>query len=64
MRCIFAYMQLLFFIIITLSTFINAQSFGQNKVQYRDFDWQFIQSQHFDIYYYDGLMSNNYLDSV
>ena len=30
-----------------------AQGFGKNKVQYRDFDWKFIQSEHFDVYYYD-----------
>ncbi len=30
------------------------QSFGQNKVQYRDFDWSYIQSPHFDIYFYGG----------
>jgi len=30
------------------------QSFGQNKIQYRDFDWSFIQSPHFDIYFYGG----------
>lgn len=29
-----------------------AQSFGQNKVQYNSFDWSFISSTHFDIYYY------------
>ncbi|MBT3216639.1 MAG: hypothetical protein HOD97_01180 [Candidatus Marinimicrobia bacterium] len=29
-----------------------AQSFGQNKVQYNVFDWSFISSTHFDIYYY------------
>ena len=30
--------------------------FGKNKVQYRDFDWEFLQSPHFDIYFYsDGL---------
>ncbi|MFQ6604923.1 MAG: peptidase MA family metallohydrolase [Fidelibacterota bacterium] len=29
------------------------QNFGQNKVQYRDFDWEFIKSPHFDIYYYN-----------
>ncbi|MDZ4724275.1 MAG: hypothetical protein SGI97_10285 [candidate division Zixibacteria bacterium] len=28
-------------------------SFGKNKVQYRDFDWKYIQSRHFDIYFYD-----------
>ena len=26
--------------------------FGQNKVQYDYFDWNFIQTKHFDIYYY------------
>lgn len=31
-----------------------SQSFGQNKVQYRDFDWHFLQSEHFDIYFYPG----------
>ena len=25
--------------------------FGKNKVQYKKFDWQFIQSDHFDIYF-------------
>jgi Tol biopolymer transport system component len=31
----------------------NAQnsSFGKNKVQYKDFQWQFIQTDHFDIYF-------------
>jgi len=32
-------------------------SFGKNRVQYNKFDWRFIQSDHFDIYYYD---SKNY----
>ena len=31
-----------------------AQSFGQNKVQYQDFKWEYIQTPHFDIYYYEG----------
>ncbi len=30
------------------------QGFGKNKVQYQRKTWQFIQSQHFDIYFYDG----------
>src|SRR6267154_792255 len=29
-----------------------AQYFGQNKVQYRNFSFQSIQTEHFDIYYY------------
>ena len=29
-----------------------SQEFGKNKVQYQDFDWKYLQSEHFDIYYY------------
>ncbi len=25
--------------------------FGKNKVQYKDFDWYYIQTDHFDIYF-------------
>jgi Tol biopolymer transport system component len=32
----------------------GAQQFGKNKVQYRNFDWRYIQSDHFDIYFYDS----------
>ena len=28
--------------------------FGKNKVQYRQFDWQYISSEHFDVYFYEG----------
>ncbi|MEX0681353.1 MAG: peptidase MA family metallohydrolase [Balneolales bacterium] len=31
--------------------------FGKNRVQYSQFNWRFIQSEHFDVYYYD---SRNY----
>ncbi|MCC5933082.1 MAG: PD40 domain-containing protein [Balneolales bacterium] len=36
----------------------QAFNFGKNRVQYETFDWRIIQSDHFDIYYYD---SRNYL---
>ena len=32
----------------------DAWSFGKNKVQYKQFRWSYIQSPHFDIYYYEG----------
>ena len=35
----------------------EAQYFGQNKVQYRTYDWRYISSDHFDVYYYPGLDS-------
>ncbi len=31
--------------------------FGKNRVQYDQFDWRFIETDHFDIYYYN---SKNY----
>jgi hypothetical protein len=33
---------------------VSAQTFGQNKVQYKNFHWKYIQSEHFDIYFYQG----------
>jgi len=32
----------------------NSSSFGQNRVQYHDFDWSFYETEHFNIYYYLG----------
>ncbi len=34
--------------------FSQSTNFGKNKVQYREFHWKYIQSPHFDIYYYEG----------
>ncbi len=28
-------------------------TYGKNRVQYRDFNWQYISSENFDVYYYD-----------
>lgn len=36
-----------------LSNILSAQ-FGQNKVQYKKYNWFFIQSKHFDIYFAEG----------
>src|SRR5438128_1340699 len=51
-------------VFLVLSSFIllfdlfltnNASAqFGQNKVQYKVFDWYYIQSKHFDIYFNKG----------
>lgn len=32
----------------------QATIFGKNKVQYRNFEWQYIQSDHFDVYFSQG----------
>ncbi len=38
-----------------LSSITTAQEtyFGKNKVRYKNFDWSYIQTRHFDIYYYE-----------
>ena len=40
-------------LLMTLPATMSAQ-FGKNKVQYQDFKWQYIESKHFDIYFYEG----------
>jgi len=40
------------FLLIILSQGVFGQSFGKNKVQYETYDWKFIKTPHFDIYYY------------
>ena len=37
---------------LALSAPASAQYFGQNKVQYKTFDFQILKTEHFDIYYY------------
>jgi len=32
----------------------NAYGFGKNKVIYKNFNWRYIQSKHFDVYFYSG----------
>ena len=51
---------ILFFLIFSsllvfIPAFGNSQDlyFGKNKVQYQSFNWYFIQTEHFDIYYYE-----------
>ncbi|MBS1550999.1 MAG: PD40 domain-containing protein [Bacteroidetes bacterium] len=49
---------LLIFILMLVCTFIfpdlSHGQFGQNKVQYKEFKWKYIQSKHFDIYFSQG----------
>ncbi len=46
-----------FLVAITICLMVqtsDAQYFGKNKIQYEKFNWRFIQSKHFDVYFYDG----------
>jgi WD40 repeat protein len=41
--------------IVSESTHAQFYWFGRNKVQYTDFDWQVMQTDNFDIYYYSEM---------
>lgn len=41
-------------VLLLVPALASAQSFGKNKVQYQSKDWHYIQTQHFDIYFYQG----------
>jgi len=45
---------LLLFSLVAITTVGHAQFFyfGRNKVQYTDFEWHVLKTEHFDIYYY------------
>lgn len=43
---------LLLFSFIFSSLHAQGYYFGRNKVQYTDFNWQIMKTEHFDIYYY------------
>lgn len=44
---------MLTFLLMPYLSIAQGLYFGQNKVQYDNFTWHFIQSDHFDVYYYD-----------
>ena len=37
---------------------INREQFGKNRVQFKNFNWQFYSSDNFDIYFYEGGQDN------
>src|SRR6266478_1178686 len=39
-------------VLLTSSVYAQFFYFGRNKVQYTDFDWHVLKTEHFDIYYY------------
>ncbi|MDR9417441.1 peptidase MA family metallohydrolase [Gracilimonas sp.] len=49
-----SFFTFLLIVLIAGSEAVQAQyyTFGKNRVQYEDFEWRFIQSKHFDVYYY------------
>lgn len=51
MRFIKSLVLLSIFIFTTTSAF---SQFGKNRVQYQEFEWKFVETKHFDIYFHQG----------
>ncbi len=45
-------LHIVLFFCFTLPVSAQFYYFGHNKVQYTEFDWQILRTEHFDIYYY------------
>ena len=54
MRRIFKFFMILILIVAFHYENSFAQYFGKNKVQYKSFEWYYIQSSHFDVHFYKG----------
>jgi Tol biopolymer transport system component len=50
----FQAVRLIFLLLPALFASSAPAQFGKNKVQYKSFEWHTIQTDHFDIYYYEG----------
>lgn len=48
------YRLLIVSLLLTILVHPVEAKYGKNKVQYRGMDWSFIQTPHFDIYFYEG----------
>jgi hypothetical protein len=47
---------LLILFLFSQSVYSQFYYFGRNKVQYENFDWKVLETEHFDIYYYDEML--------
>jgi hypothetical protein len=41
-------------LIISVSAQQARETFGTNRIQYKEFDWSYLTSENFDVYYYDS----------
>ena len=53
MRIVVRLVVALLFTLVLLAPAAEAQYFGRNKVQWEQFDFKVLQTEHFDIYYYE-----------
>ncbi|MGD8539588.1 MAG: peptidase S9, partial [Candidatus Aminicenantes bacterium] len=49
---VFIFVTLIIFMFTIVPSHLQAQYFGRNKVQYENFDFKIIKTEHFDVYFY------------
>ena len=51
---VFLIFSIVFAVVFILSISLSRAQyyFGRNKIQYNQFDWQMLQTEHFNIYFY------------
>jgi Tol biopolymer transport system component len=47
-------LALIFLATLEVSAQYTPEVFGKNRIQYRQFKWQYLSSENFDVYYYDA----------
>src|SRR4051812_48695417 len=45
---------ILTFLSLTSEAQHASEVFGRNRIQYKTFEWQYLSSENFDVYYYDN----------
>ena len=53
-RGIFATLLVLLFVSGQVDAQYVPEVFGKNRIQYRQFNWQYLSGDNFDVYYYDA----------
>lgn len=53
-RGIFITLSIILFGSAGLHAQMTDETFGKNRIQYRQFDWQYLSGENFDVYFYDG----------
>lgn len=57
MRGMFRFLPIAFIFVFVLQNASAQQArevFGKNRIQYKKFEWQYLSSENFDVYYYDN----------
>lgn len=53
-RGIFATLAVIFCAVVGANAQYIPETFGKNRIQYRQFNWQYLSGDNFDVYYYDA----------